>query len=228
MLRQIYTDDYVYTATSSGSELYDITSELEYAYINYSGGFTTIWGNDDRVFYGTTNSGVKYINKTCISGSTSSPYDLGGCLSNLSDLTYYYVLTSNSIRNMHGYDDVLCVVTTSGVDVIKLDPQSYRSYTTINNAYKCFMTSEKFYYTTSGTEWSVERINSGLTDWILSDYSYVTGSGIFTEGVSINDIFITENTAADGASNTLFVATTSGLFKIDEQTLAYDIFYTEG
>jgi len=149
---QIYTDqDYVFAATEKGLAIYDIISEEKYAYINYNSGFNTVWGNDSKVFIGTTYSGIKYFNKTCISGSITDPVNLFTCLRNFSNLTYYHDLTSDNIKYIHGYGDVLCVVTTSGIDVVKLDPQSYRSYTIIDNGCKCFMTSTgKFYYTTSG------------------------------------------------------------------------------
>lgn len=229
-LYQIWIDDdYVYASTSEGLDIYDIVSENKYAYVTYSGGFNTVWCNDGKVFYGTTDSGVKYINKTCISGSIINPVDLYTCLRDFSDLTYYHNLTSDNIRYIHGNDDVICVVTSSGVDVVKIDLQSYRSYTTISGAKKCFMTSTgKFYYTISGTsEWSLNRVNSCLWDWNIPDYSYITGSGILPAGEKINDIFITEGTADDGISNTIFVATSSGIYKINEQTLTYDIYYIE-
>jgi len=225
---QISTDaSYIYVATSIGLKIYDIASELEYAYVTYSGGINTVWNNDNYVFLGTSISGVKYINKTCISGSVVSPYDLVTCLNDFSDLTYYHTLTSDYIRYIHGSGDVLCMVTNSGVDVVKIDPQSYRSYTSISGAKKCFMTAAgKFYYTVSGTEWSLNRVDSCLYDWSVPDKSYTTGSGILPAGEKINDIFITENTASDGVSNTIFCATSSGVFVIDEGTECYINFTT--
>jgi hypothetical protein len=224
---QIWTDsDYVYAATSSGLDIYDLASEDKYAYITYEG-FNTVWGNDDRVFVGTSTSGVKYINKTCISGSIVSPYDLYFCLNDLSDLTYYHELTSDNIRYIHGSDDILCVVTNSGVDVVKLDPQSYRSYSLVSDVRKCFMTSDKFYYTISGTEWSLNRVDSCLWDWTSPDRVYTTGDGIFGAGIKLNDVYITENTTSDGNNNTIFCSTSSGVYIINEQTKAYTIYYTE-
>ena len=221
--------DYVYTASSLGTKIYDIASEDEYAYINYAGGFNTVWGNDDRVFYGTTNSGIKYINKTCISGSIVTPIDLYSCLLNFSNLTVYPALTSNDIRYIHGYEDRLCIVTNSGIDVIKLDPQGYKSSAIVSGVNKCFMTSPgKFYYTISGTsEWSLNRVDSCLCDWDTPDYCYTTGSGIFESDITINDIFITEGTADDGVSNTVFCATSSGIYVICEFTDSYNIYYVE-
>jgi hypothetical protein len=229
-LHQICNDEnYVYAATTLGLDIYDIETEEKYAYITYDNGFNTVWANDNRVFLGTTNSGVKYFNKTCISGSVINPYDLSVYFSDLSGLTYYSSLTSNYIKYIHGNGDKLLVITNSGIDVVKLDPQSYRSYTTITSGVKGFMTSTgKFYYTVSGTnEWSIHQLNTCLVDWSLPDSVYRTGGGIFAEGITLNDIFITENTASDGTSNTLFVATSSGVYVIDEFDDSYDVYYIE-
>jgi len=225
---QVWTDsDYVFVATTSGLDIYDVNDDSDrYAYITYSG-FNTVWANDDKVFTGTTNSGVKYIDKTCISGSVGSPYDLTTCLNDLSGLTYYHELTSDNILYIHGSGDTLCMVTDSGVDVVKIDPQSYRSYTTISGAKKCFMASKKLYYTVSGVEWSLNRIDSCLGDWSVPDKSYMTGGGILPAGKKINDVFITESTASDGVSNTIFCATTSGVYIICEFTDSYNIYYVE-
>ena len=226
---QVCTDDYIYAATSQGLKIYDITSESVYAYVTYSGGFNTVWVNDDKVFVGTTTNGVKYINKTCISGSIGSPYELVTCLEDFSDLTYYHELTSDNIRYIHGSGDVLCMVTDSGVDVVKIDPQSYRSYTNISGAKKCFMTAAgKFYYTVSGTEWALNRVDSCLYDWTEANKEYTVGSGIFESGIELNDMFITENTSSTSIDNTLFIATSSGIYIIDAETENYSIYYMEG
>lgn len=230
MLNQIYTDEnYAYASTTSGLDIYDIVSESKYAYINHDNGFNTVWANDSKVFVGTTNSGIKYVNKTCISGSITDPIDLYTCLNNFSDLTYYHNLTSDNIQYLHGSGDIICAVTNSGVDVVKLDPQSYRSYTTISGGQKCFMTSTgKFYYTLiSGTVWSLNRVNYCLWDWSEPDKAYITGGGIFEAGISLNDVFVTENTSSTTIDNTLFVATSSGIYVIDEETENYNIYYKE-
>lgn len=228
-LTQVWTDDnYVYASTSEGLDVYDIYSENRYAYITYSGGLNTVWGNDDKVFVGTSDAGVKYINKTCISGSIIEAYKLENCLLDLSSLTAYNDLGTPYIKYIHGNNDILLIVTNSGVSVIKLDPQSYRNYTLNTDVYKGFMTSTgKFYYTVSGTGWSIHRMNVYMGDWTIPEYEYVTGSGILASGIVINDLFVTEGTSSDGVSNTLFIATTSGAYVIDEGTSEYGIYYKE-
>lgn len=228
MPNQIWTDAlYVYASTTSGMEIYDITSESKYAYINYTGGFNTVWGNDDLVFVGTSNDGVKYINKTCISGSVGAPYNLDSCLVNFS--FYPGTITSNNVRYIHGSDKTVMVLTESGINVKKYDAQSVHSYTTMSGGIKCFLTSQNkgYYIVNTNGEYSINRIDSALHDWLLPDVSYITGSGIFTEGIILNDMFVTELTSSGGLSNTIFCATSSGAYVIDEQTLYYDIYYVE-
>jgi hypothetical protein len=148
-------------------------------------------------------------------------------LRSFNELTYYSTLTSTYIRYLHGNGNVVLAITNSGVDVVKIDPQSYRAHTVVSGAMKGFMTADKkFYYTVAGAEWSLNREDSHA-DWTTPDISYVTGSGIFESGITINDIFITESTGSDGTSNTIFAATSSGVYVIDESDNEYVIYYTE-
>lgn len=221
ILNQIWTDeDYVYAVTNIGLDIIDITTESKIGYIEYDTGFSTVWANDDRVFLGTT-SGINYINKTCISGTPELPVDLAACLINYSNP---YGITDDDIQYIHGSGDTLLICCTSlGVDVYWGD-YGYRSSATFPGARKCFMTSTgKFYYIVDkGNEWELNRVDSEKWDWTIPDYSYVTGSGILHEGFSINDIFVTEATASGGVDNTLFVATSSGVYIIDEGNLGYE------
>ena len=88
--------------------------------------------------------------------------------------------------------------------------------------------SGKFYYTVlSGSVWSINRVKSCLWDWYSPDYSYLSGGEILASGIEINDIFVTELTASDYSNNTLFLATSSGVYVIDEGNLNYAIYYKE-
>lgn len=222
MLKQIWADDnYVYVAndtTISGFVIIEIESELNYAYADIA--CNTVWANEDRVFIGTTN-GIKWLYKTCISGSTDSPYDLSSCL-------YTYSLkhgaSGQNILYLHGYSNkwfVFC--TSSGVDVYKFEPQSYRSTASLTGAQKCFMTSTgKFYYTVSGVQWSLNRVDSSTMDWTDPSRAYITGSGIFGAELRINDMFVTEFTSQTNTDNVIFAATSSGIYVIDEYDLNYN------
>ncbi len=226
-LNQIWTDDnYVYGATSSGLDIIDIDSEQKYAYIDYGSGFTTVWAGDSVVYLGTDSTGMKYLNKACISGSVSSPYELSNCLTNYTTQS----LTSDYVKYIHGNDAFLMCCTDVGVDVIKQEPQGYRSYTTVSGAEKCFMTSTgKFYYTTvdttvSGSTWVANRVDRPIVDWSDPDYEY---GDPLDSLKGITDIFVTEGTASDGSDNTLFVATVSGVYVVDESDLSYHVYYVQ-
>ena len=235
VLNKIYSDnDYVFAVTNSGLNVVDIDLEQKVAYINYNQGFTSVWANDNRVYLGTSSSGVKYFYKTCISGTVLIPENLITCLN---DYTSPFGQSSPSIRYIHGSsDDYLMCVTTAGVDVYHMKPTMYRSSATVSGTRKCFMTSTgKFYYTSvsgatvSGESdlWSLNRVDKPLWDWTTPDYSYTAGGDILRAGIGINDIFITENTSENGIDNTIFLATSSGIYIISEEDNQYVIYYTK-
>jgi len=224
-LNQIWTDDnYVYAATLGGLNIIDLISAQQYAYATYSGGFNTVWANDMKVYLGTTNSGIKYLQKTCISGSLIEPYELSFYL-----LDYLeFPLTSNYIKYIHGNNDLLICCTLFGVDVIKFEPNGYRSYTTIFDTYKGFMTSSgKFYYTSvSGLACNLNVVNTCLCDWSAPDKIY-NNINFFHNDFIINDLFVTESTSGEHSANTIFMATSSGIYILDESDDSFFIFYKE-
>lgn len=229
MLYHIYTDNInVYAATLSGLDIYDLDTENLYAYIPYNNGFTTVAGNDSYIYLGTTSSGIKRISKACVSGSIVSPYNLSTCV--IDYVTSPYI-DGDDIQYLHANDDFMGVISNVGVavSVVKFEPQGYMSATTLNNrkASKCFITNTgSLYYTSSGiNDWSIDVITTSLFDWGSSSYNYTTGSGVIEENIHINDIFVTENTSGD--SNTLFVATSSGIYIINETTGNYSIYLEE-
>ncbi len=229
LLNQIWSDDdYVYAAITFGLDIISMAAEQKIAYIEHKLGFNTVWANDDRVYLGTTFSGIKYIDITCVSGTVGSPLDLATCLI---DYVSPFGVSSQTIRYIHGTsDDYLMCCTDAGVDVYYMKPTMYRSTHETTGAYKCFMTSSgKFYYTSvSGSEWSLNRVDKPLWDWTSPDYSYTTSGTILQAGLTINDIFVTENTASNSTDNTVFIATTSGVYVIDEGSLDYVVYYTGG
>jgi hypothetical protein len=222
MLRQIWSDDnYVYAATSSGLDIIEIEAELPYAYVEYDGGFTTVWANTDKVYIGTSLSGVKYINKACISGSVSSPYELNICLA---DYLSVPDIMSNQIRYIHGNNGYLAISTISGVDV-KGPGQSAK--VVVDQSGKVFTTSSGgvYYITGSGTNTKINVKNQTNVDWVEPDIIYETGSFLIRE-VEILDIFVTEHTSDTGVANTIFTATSSGVYIIDEELYTSNTYYT--
>jgi len=243
VLYQVYTaGGYIYTALDVGLKVYDLLSSDEIAYLNYSSGFTSVGGDLLNIYLGTTTSGIKTLNKATVSGTPSSIQDLCVALTDYADVPN---LTSSCVRYLHGHDDGIFAVTDSGVDYFRTtgNPQ-YRSYATISGGYKCFVAGRKGYYTTisgttysgttsSGTTYSgsnisyqINRINSLLTDWAIPDYIYSSNYGLLEGCGTINDIFVTEGTATDGINNTLFCATGSGVYIIDESNNSCSVYYT--
>jgi hypothetical protein len=224
-VNQIWADnDYVFAACAEGLNIIDIASELQYSFVTYSGGFTTVWANQDRVFLGTPASGIKYIDKVCISGSIDLPFEIT-CLS---DYATAPRLRSNTIRYVHGHNDLIVCCTASGVQ--SLGVYGYESETSTPNAWKCFMTpSTAVYYTTSGTDWAINKVRSAHNNWTVPDTVYSTdGHSAMLPGAKINDIFITEGTSTAGSNyNTIFLATSSGVVIIDDGTDVSVVYLTE-
>jgi len=226
-LRQVWTDNqlYIYAATSLGLRIIDAPTENVLNDMTYIPGFNTVWCNDYNVFLGT-NYGIKYLSSACIDINIDT--DLLPCLN---DLDFYYGTSSNVIRYLHGNENLLLCITDAEVDVLSLTGTIYRSSSTTvsGNAYKGFMTSTgKFYYTLSGSNWSVERVDVPVMDWTTPHRSYAADGSIMTSGIAIRDIFATERTSANGTDNTLFIATSSGVYVIDEGTNDYAVYYTTG
>ncbi len=232
-LTQVHsTVDYIFAVTTGGLDVYITSTKQQCAYISSQYFFTTVGGNSDYVYLGTTTSGVYRIGLSTISGTPAAQQDL------YTDLSQFAVtpdLTSNAVTYLNADADGVLVVTDSGVDYFKTagNPQ-YRSYTSTSGGYKCFLAGNKGYYitvsgvTTSGSvaAYRLNRISSLLTDWALPDLVYYNDAGILNGCGAINDIYVTRSTAADGVGNTLFCATASGVYVIDESNNFCDIYYT--
>ena len=227
LLNQIWSDnDYVYAATTDGLNIIDMLSEQAYAHVTYSGGFNSVWADANKVYLATPASGVKYIEKTAISGSVVSPYEL---FVSLKDYLQEPDILSNQVRYIHGNNGHMIISTASGVNYRGADPYYQRAKHTTKLARKVFITSSgKIYYVTwDGSKWKVNIKNADNQDWSQPDKYYETGTFLINSGVDILDIFVTEGTSETGASNTIFVATTSGIFVIDEETDDGATYYTE-
>ena len=226
LLKQIWTDDtYVYAVTTDGLNIIDLDSELPYAHITYSGGFNSVWADATKVYLATPASGIKYIEKTCISGSTASPYELVTCLI---DYLNEPAILSDMVRYIHGNNGHMIISTASGVNYRGPDLYYNRAEAHTKLARKVFITSTgKMYYTTwDGNTWKINIKNADNQDWTTPDKVYETGTFLINSGVDILDIFITEGTSDTGVNNTIFVATTSGIFVIDEDLDEADTYYT--
>lgn len=195
----------IYTATSSGLNIYDTYTDELYAYINQSEGFSAVFGNDVVLYLGTPQNGLRTLYFDCVSGSTSLPIDLTSCLNNLN-----IPLTSNIIQYIHGDEQSIGVCTSSGVDYHRFGPNGFHSSTVISGTNRCFVTSQYIYYT------KPDSLNKADVrwDWVTPGTSYIIGGTIFETEVSFNDLYVIENTNY----NTIYCATSSGVYVIDEET----------
>lgn len=215
LLRQIHTyGDYVYSASLIGIDIFNaITGSFIYRKLVPDCTIVTIWGNSDTLFFGGT--GLFYVKYNDL----HSDYE-GSILKTLS------TTTSNYVRYIHGLNNSLLISTSSGIEYINWENNpTILSVTSIENPGKCFLTGDTAYYinsvTTSGvTQFNLNTKRNLLTNWYIPTYTYTTGSGMFDENITMNDIYITEKTAWNGG-NTIFCATSSGVYVIDEDTLEY-------
>lgn len=222
VLHQVWRDNnYAYAVTTSGLEMFDITTSNKVAYIYSEDGFTTIWGNNNFIYFGTSNEGIKYLDKTTISG--------GDLANNLQYYDHYYNTGSDNIKYLHGYENTVVAVTDEGIDILNMDGQGFKSTTSGTNFTKCFMTSKnEVYYIIQEAETNgIGKINSTKCDWQTPDIFYESGASFLPAELNINDIFVTENTSSEGNKNTLFVATSEGAYVVDEGTDEFDIYYTK-
>jgi hypothetical protein len=72
----------------------------------------------------------------------------------------------------------------------------------------------------------VAKIGSISHDWDYPDTFYGAGDSFLSGEMVVKDIFVTTNTAEDSQNNTLFVATSSGIFILDEGSGESKVYYT--
>ena len=158
-------------------------------------------------------------------GSTDSPYELVTCLA---DYLNEPDILSNMVRYIHGNNGHMIMSTASGVNYRGPDIYYQRAEGHTKLSRKVFITpSGKIYYTTwDGTKWRINIKNADNQDWETPDKIYESGTFLINYGVDILDIFVTEGTSETGTANTIFVATTSGIFVIDEELDEGDTYYT--
>lgn len=204
----------IYAATTAGVYISDVYSpNVSQGFIPISSGSTSVWCDADSIFIGTYD-GIYKANKQ--SQYTASSYVRAP------------FINSNTINHVHGNDSVIMSCTNIGVNITR----KFTEYTTkcqIQNSTKCFVTvgGQYYYNSSTGDEYSVNKLYSNNSDWSLADVVYTTGSGFLHSGITINDIFVTENTSVNHGSNTLFIATSSGVYIYDEGSSDYYIFNSD-
>lgn len=230
MSTQIWTDsDYVYIVTSSGLEIYDLTSQLLGAAAYNISGYSSVWASDNYIYIGTFGAGIKKLYKPSIVIDVVAPTNINDYIT---DYFKHPDITSDTINYIHGNYNKLFVCTTAGVDIIRTDSLYITHYTTISgdSALKCFVAeTDNFYYTVSGIDsnYYIHRLGHNTSDWSEPDYIYVTGSGVLNDASMITDLYVSAGTSVSGSNfNTLFLATDVGIYVIDEGSDDYIILTT--
>jgi hypothetical protein len=231
MSTQIWTDsDYVYVVTSSGLEIYDLTSQLLGATAYNINGYSSVWASDNYIYIGTFSAGIKKLYKPSIVIDVVAPTNINDYII---DYFKYPDITSDTVNYIHGNYNKLLVCTTAGVDIIRTDSLYItHHYTTPDEEpLKCFSTdTDGFYYTVvSGisSTYYLYRLDGNKSNWNESNYSYMSGFGILSSIESVMDIYVTDGTSISGSNyNTVFLTTNSGVYVIDEGSGDYVIFTT--
>lgn len=224
-LNEIYSDDvYVYAATTSGLSILSILLETKVADADIYGEFVTVCGNSDTVYLGSPTTGVYCLDKDSILTTTGTVLNLNTSLYPLSST---YKPTYNDIRGLSVYNYDLAVVTASGMDVIGMAAgREFKSTTfSTGNITKRFLTSKKeiYYIEELGTT-TVLNVHSPYScDWEKASTTFIPGSSFIIEGTLLLDIYVTEN-ASLAYYNTIFLATSSGVYVYDEGAVAADIY----
>lgn len=225
-LNQVCIDDsYVYTATSMGVDIIDVYTNNKVSYVDSIVEVSSVWASEERLYIGTAGEGIKYIDKVTISGNEVLPIDLEEYVCNYS---FQYSIDCEFVKYIHGSGETLSVVTYSGINILNnTDSIGYKSSYTSTDVTKCFMTSKnELYYIEQGEINGVFKMKSTLCDWTSPNILYTSGSSFLPGSLGVNDIFVTESTSSNTVDNTLFVATSSGAYILDEGTANFDVYYT--
>lgn len=154
--RNIWTvEPYVYKATLSGVDVYDLSSNSLISSSTIAGGANYVWANDQYVYAATSGIGLcRSQNSLPLSFSTYKTYP---------------EITSDIVNCVHGNGDYLCVTTVSGVDRYNI-PTGDRLYINSNNVCKCFQNSNGDYYYVTNDFVPVVGIGESIFEWAWSLY----------------------------------------------------------
>lgn len=218
-IHQIFSkDEYVYAAIGKGLAVYDMNTEAVLATLEIPNTLSkTIWGNETTLYLGTS-FGLFEIDYVTLHADYNNI--------TLKESTF---IENKDINYVHGENNSLLVATTSGLEYFNWSGNpTIKSKTYIENLSKCYLANGVAYYinttTVSGeTIWNLNRKNNLITDWENPTFTYSSGD-TFVMGVALNDIYVTKQTTKN-KNNTIFCATTSGIYVIDEDNNEKAIYY---
>lgn len=222
-VRKLYaTDIFVLAVTDSGLDIIDKRTMTNYAFVWFSGGFTSVWSmiqhiDTDCVYLGTDTSGIyKIALSDIVRGGDVTQY----CQSKFTAFTALS-LSSNQIIDLHGYGNNLAVLMPNNVNIIKDEVTKYSSgvTSTISSGSVWVSSLYDVYYT--GTN-GLNAKYRAISDWSSPDYVYNTTSTPALGSNIINDLYVASATNDPtnnfyDFNNSLFIATANGLFVIQEK-----------
>ena len=200
---------YIYNSYGNELEIYELDTQQKIVHMDCDFVVTGMWASQENLFIGTLSSGIVNLAKDNINSSYSSEEIYNS-------ITTYKKppkLTSNRVRSISGKDGCLACCTNSGVDFFKLEPNGYRSYTTISGAYNEFLYSEReLYYTVSGSStWHIYKVDP-ITDWETTNSFLSTNIDSLS---NINNIFGLKVTKNTKGQHILFLLTDLGVVLIN-------------
>ena len=225
-LDQWVDSDYQWEALTSGTLDYIHIRGMQAISWQEDGGYNTVCGNDNKIFLGSRTHGIQYMNKADLTVDSENPIDLS---TYIQDYLIPPQITDFNIRYLYCNDNYLVALTPRGIDIIKYTHPGFisnRLYPANYQAYKCFVISTGHaYYTLSGTSnWRISKTKNPASFDYTTSLDILTGGSILAGDIKLTDLYITEGTSRDNISNTIFCATTSGAYIIEENTNDYYYF----
>jgi hypothetical protein len=193
-----------------------------YIHSSVPSGITSSHVNDKYLFYSTTYTGINYA---CISGINDINDNINYS-SHVYNFASYPNITANHTKYIHCNNNYIICCTLSGIDCYDITTTSgYRYYTTFSGAQKCFVLNNDAYYTTqSGNYESVVIIKDITNNWDTPYKIYDnTGLNTFEYNIKIKDLFVKYGEDY----NTIYCATSSGVYEVNEDTGAANIYNIE-
>ena len=200
----VWTNDpFIYKATTSGINVYDLEATNLLNFIDYENA-SGVWADDDYMYMATSVSGIYRCDVSTVTGTA-----------NLEPYKQYPDITDNYVYYIHGGGDYLCATTVAGVDHYNLTTGS-GIHTTLSGTSKCFQTARGEFYYSYGPHGFCKELHIVYDN--TNDWSRETVGCIYTTGINvINDLHITEKTSRYDEGNVIFLATNDGVTVIEEK-----------
>lgn len=196
---------YAYSSYDNILDIYNIATQIKLASLEYNYYITSIFANNNNVFFGAKDAGVYSLNKDVLSNFSSNE--------DLYNATYLYKeypdITCNHINFIHGNDACVSFCTTSGVDYFKLEPNGYRSYTNCSGSNDCFLLSERelFYTVSESTGYYICKVDP-ISNWEIIEPFISTNNNFLFSVTIITALKVIKNLLGE---TIVFISTDNGV-----------------